>query len=220
MSNMTLGISEMLENYVHEVTVNESDILKNLREQTAKLSESMMQISPEQGQFMALLVKLINAKRIIEVGVFTGYSSLCMAKAMADEGKIIACDMSEQWTNMAKPYWEEAGISHKIDLRLAPALDTLVKLSDEGQNGQFDLIFIDADKENYLHYYEQGLKLLRTGGLMLIDNILWSGRVADDTVNDAPTNAIRALNKLIPKDDRVMSSLLTVSDGLTLVYKL
>lgn len=220
MSNMTLGISETLENYVHKVTVNESDILKSLREQTAKLSESMMQISPEQGQFMALLVKLINAKCIIEVGVFTGYSSLCMAKAMPDDGTIIACDMSEQWTNMAKPYWEEAGISHKIDLRLAPALDTLVKLSDEGQNGQFDLIFIDADKENYLHYYEQALKLLRSGGLMLIDNTLWSGRVADDTVNDAPTNAIRALNKLIPQDDRVMSSLLTVSDGLTLVYKL
>lgn len=220
MSNMTLGISQVLENYIHDVTVNESDILKVLRTETAKLTMSRMQISPEQGQLMALLVKLINAKRIIEVGVFTGYSSLCMASSLPEDGKIIACDVSDTWTNMAKPYWEKAGVNNKIDLRLAPANDTLENLRKDGLEGSFDMAFIDADKENYMSYYEHCLALLRTGGLMLVDNTLWSGQVADPSVNDEATVVIRELNAFIAQDKRVISSLVTVGDGLTLVVKL
>lgn len=220
MSNMTLGISNALNDYIQDVTVNESDVLKALRAETSKLSMSMMQISPEQGQFMSLLVKLTQAKRIIEVGVFTGYSSICMATALPDDGQIIACDTSEDWTNIAKKYWKQAGIESKIDLKLAPASETLTQLIENGQDGQFDIAFIDADKENYLSYYEQCLQLIRTGGLILMDNTLWSGAVADPSVNDECTYAIRELNTFIAQDKRVMSSLLTISDGLTLVYKL
>lgn len=219
MSNITFGISETLSSYIHNVTVKESPILQALREETAQMTESRMQISREQGQFMSLIVKLINAKRIIEVGVFTGYSSLCMAKELPDDGHIIACDVSEQWTNIAKRYWAEAGVTDKIDLRLAPANETLATLRESGYDGQFDLVFIDADKENYLTYYEQCLALLRPGGLMLVDNTLWSGKVADPNNNDEPTIGVRQFNDLVANDSRVMSSLLTISDGVTLVYK-
>lgn len=220
MSNITFGISKELSNYIHSVTVQESSILEALRAETAKLSNNRMQISPEQGQFMRLIVTLTHAKQIIEVGVFTGYSSLCMASALPDDGKILACDVSEEWTNIAKKYWAEAGLSEKIDLRLAPALETLETLLIEGKSNQFDLIFIDADKENYLSYYEKSLALLRPGGLILVDNTLWSGQVADKLINDEATVAVRELNEHIAQDKRVISSLLTISDGVTLVYKL
>lgn len=219
MSSSTFVISEVLSNYIQKVTLNESDILRELRQETSKLSMSMMQISPEQGQLMTLLTQLVSAKKIIEVGVFTGYSSLCMANALPDGGKIIACDVSESWTNIAKQYWQKAGVDNKIDLQLAPASDTLQKLIDNGEAGSFDMAFIDADKENYKVYYEQCLNLLRTGGLLLVDNTLWGGSVADLNINDESTSAIRELNQHIANDQRVTSSLVTIGDGLTLVVK-
>lgn len=220
MSSITIGISETLADYIHDTAVNETDVQKALREETATLPMRVMQISPTQGQFMALLVKLINATRIIEVGVFTGYSSLCMAPELPDAGHIIACDVSTTWTDIAKSYWEQAGVDHKIDLRIAPAADTLTELRQTGSEGMYDLAFIDADKENYRLYYEHCLALLRPGGLILVDNTLWSGQVADLNFDDAETRAIRELNVFIAGDKRVMSSLITVGDGLTLAMKL
>lgn len=219
MSSSTFVISEVLSNYIQKVTLNESDILRELRQETSKLCMSMMQISPEQGQLMTLLTQLVSAKKIIEVGVFTGYSSLCMANTLPENGKIIACDVSESWTNIAKKYWQKAGVDNKIDLQLAPASGTLQKLIDNGEADSFDMAFIDADKENYKVYYEQCLNLLRTGGLLLVDNTLWGGSVADLNINDESTSAIRELNQHIANDQRVTSSLVTIGDGLTLVVK-
>lgn len=219
MSDTTLNLTPEVYAYLQQVSLREHDVLKKLREQTHKMSMSQMQVSPEQGQFMRLLVELMGAKRIIELGVFTGYSTLSMAMGLPDDGRIIACDLNVEWTKIAKKYWEMAGVAPKIDLRLAPALDTLQALLDQGMASTFDLIFIDADKANYIEYYEKSLVLLRFGGLLLIDNVLWSGKVADLTITDPNTQIIRQLNEKIHRDERVSITLLPISDGLTLARK-
>jgi predicted O-methyltransferase YrrM len=218
MAKKFLPLNETLYNYILDNSLREPEILNRLREETSTIPMSVMQISPDQGQFLSLLVKLINAKKSLEVGVFTGYSSLCIASALPTEGKHIACDINEEWTAIARRYWEEAGLSNKIDLRIAPAIETLDNLLANGEAGSFDLIFIDADKANYDNYYERALKLVRTGGLIAIDNVLWSGKVVTDD-EDKDTVAIKALNKKLYSDERVLLSLLTIADGLTLVYK-
>jgi predicted O-methyltransferase YrrM len=180
---------------------------------------SVMQIAPEQGQFMALLVRLMDARKTLEIGVYTGYSTLCVASALPADGRLVACDISESWTAVAQRYWREAGVIGKIDLRLAPALETLDQLIQAGEAGTFDFAFIDADKENYLAYYEQVLELLRPGGLIAIDNTLWSGSVIDASCQDADTRAIRAFNKALHTDTRVHISLVPIADGLTFALK-
>jgi len=205
--------------YLLKTSVREPDVARRLREETQKLEQAQMQIGPDQGQFMHLLVQLLRARKTIEVGVFTGYSALWVALALPGDGRIIACDVSEDYTAVAKRYWKEAGVSDKIDLRLAPALQTLDALIDARQAGTFDFMFIDADKTNYENYYERGLWLVRTGGLIAIDNTIWSGRVADDTQQDSDTVAIRRLNEKLLRDDRITLSMLTVGDGLTLALK-
>lgn len=199
--------------------VRESDIARRLREETQKLPNAQMQIAPDQGQFMHLLVQVIGAKKTLELGVFTGYSSLWVALGLPDDGRIIACDVSEEYTSVGKRYWKEAGIDHKIDLRLAPGVETLDKLLGGGEQGTFDFAFIDADKGNYEIYYERCLELLRTRGVIAIDNTIWSGRVADEIEQDADTVAIRKLNAKLARDERVTLSMMTVGDGLTLAMK-
>lgn len=219
MSKQTIGLDNNLYNYLLSVSLREPPILKKLREETAKHSMAMMQISPEQGQFMALLVQLIGAKKTLEVGVFTGYSSLAVALALPPDGKIIACDIDEEFTAIARRYWQEAGVTDKIDLRIAPALETLDKLLAEGQADSFDFAFIDADKRNYENYYERALILVRPGGLIAIDNVLWSGRVAWAEEQDNRTKAIREFNQKLYRDERVTISLVPIADGLTLALK-
>ena len=220
MSNKTIGISEVLNDYILNVSVKECKEQKALREATMKLKEHNMQISPEQGQFMALLVKLMSAKSILEVGVFTGYSALTMAKELPVGGKLVGCDLSLEWTDIGREYWRRAGVIDKIDLRLAPAIETLEELVKEGFESHFDMMFIDADKSNYMSYYQLGLKLVRPGGLIMIDNTLWSGTVAEPDNQSEDTVAIRELNEYIANDSSVRASLLPVADGLTLAYKL
>jgi predicted O-methyltransferase YrrM len=219
MSSKTLGISDSLNSYIQNTCVKESDSLKALRIETSTLDMHMMQISPEQGQFMSLLVNLIGAKRILEVGVFTGYSSICLAQDLPDDGKLIACDVSEEWTSIAKKYWDLSGVENKIDLKIAPAIETLNQLKNQGFNDSFDMAFIDADKLNYIEYYNKCLELVRPGGLILVDNTLWSGSVADVSNQTEDTKVIRQLNEIIANDKRVKSSLITIGDGLTLAYK-
>ncbi|MGB3622435.1 methyltransferase domain-containing protein [Ketobacter sp. MCCC 1A13808] len=208
-----------ISDYVFDNSVRDDPLLRALREETAQDDMARMQISAEQGQLMALLVKLTGAKRIIEVGTFTGYSSLCMARALPEDGELICCDLSEQWTNIAKRYWQQAQVAQKIKLVLAPAQQTLQTLIDDQQQNQFDLAFIDADKESYDTYYEQCLQLLRSNGVILLDNMLWSGRVADPEFDDEDTLAIRRLNQKLLEDQRVDVSLLTVADGISLIRK-
>lgn len=219
MSSRNSYISEALYDYILSVSLRDLPVLAQLRQETAGLSNAGMQISPDQGQFMALLAKLTGAKKVLEVGVFTGYSSLVVALALPAEGRIVACDISEEYTRMARRYWQEAGVAHKIDLRLGPAADTLAGLVAAGEAGSFDLAFIDADKENYLVYYEHALQLLRPGGLVLVDNVLWGGRPLDAEIKDESTEAIRAINAKMGRDERVDVSLLPVGDGLTLARK-
>lgn len=219
MANQTIGISKNIRDYLVSVSVREPEILTQLREETAQHPMGMMQIAPEQGQFMSLLVQLMSAKKTLEVGVFTGYSSLAIALALPPDGKIIACDVSEEYTQIARRYWEKAGIAHKIDLRIAPALDTLDKLIADGETESFDFAFIDADKSTYDDYYERCLQLVRPGGLIAIDNVLWSGRVAQNEVQDNRTNKIRALNEKLHQDTRVNLSVVPIADGLTLAMK-
>ena len=218
MSKQGLNLDASLYQYLLDHSLREHSLLEQLRNETSLLAESNMQISPDQGQFMALLVTLIQAKRILEIGTFTGYSSLAMALAMPEDGKIICCDYSEQWTSIARRYWREAGVEQKMDLRLAPAIDTLNELSPSHQ-ACFDMVFIDADKENYDSYYELSLSLLRPGGLMIIDNVLWGGAVIDDNHQDAATVSIRRLNEKVLNDLRVTISMLPLADGLTLLVK-
>jgi len=220
MSTGYLPLNDQIFSYLLNTSVREPEYLIRLRAETAQLTFGGMQISADQGQFMTLLIKLIGARKTLEVGVFTGYSSICTARGLPDDGQIIACDVSEEWTSIARRYWAEAGLAHKIDLRLAPAAQTLEALIAEGHAGTFDFAFIDADKENYDAYYERALQLVRTGGLLAFDNTLWYGKVADESVQDADTIALRALNKKLPDDDRVMMCQLTVGDGLTLAIKL
>lgn len=219
MSNRSITLTDSLYEYMIDVSLRESPLLLALREETAELTQRSMQISPEQGQFMALLVRLIGARRCLEVGVFTGYSSLATALALPDDGRVIACDVSKEWTAVARRYWQRAGVEHKIDLRLAPATGTLDALIVGGHGGTFDFAFVDADKTNYLAYYERTLVLLRAGGLILIDNTLWSGRVADPEIADADTVALRHFNEVLHRDQRVDLSLLPLGDGLTLARK-
>jgi len=179
----------------------------------------MMQVSPEQGQFMGFLVQLTGARRALEVGTFTGYSALWVAQALPSDGQLVCCDVSEEWTSVGRRHWQAGGVNDRIDLKIGPAVDTLQALREDGEEGTYDFAFIDADKENYLIYYESVLSLLRTGGLLLIDNVLWGGSVASLGKNDDDTNAIRALNRHLHRDDRVTLSMLPVGDGLTLVMK-
>ena len=219
MSKQTLGLEQNLYDYLLAVSLREPTILTQLRQETAQMPRSIMQISPEQGQFMALLIKLIGAKRTLEVGVFTGYSSLVVALALPADGKIVACDVSEEYTSVARRYWQQAGVADKIDLHIAPALETLDKLLTAGEAGSFDFAFIDADKGNYDNYYERSLELIRPGGLIAIDNVLWSGKVADIEVQDNQTNKIRDLNRKLHQDSRITLSLVPIADGLTLAMK-
>jgi predicted O-methyltransferase YrrM len=205
--------------YLVKTSVRETDVAKNLREETQKLPMAQMQIGPDQGQFMQLLVRLINAKKTLEIGVFTGYSSLWVAMGLPDNGRIVACDVSKEYTSIARRYWEEAGVARKIDLRLRPALETLDDLLAKGEAETFDFVFIDADKSNYDNYYERALRLIRAGGLIAIDNTIWSGRVADPKEQDEDTIAIRKLNAKLYRDERIALSMLTVGDGLTLAMK-
>ncbi len=221
MSRRTLTLNDTLYQYVLDASLREHVELAALREATRTHKRASMQIAPEQGQFMALLVKLIGARRTIEVGVFTGYSALAVALALPDDGRILACDVSDEYTSIARPYWQRAGVAHKIELVLAPALDTLDARLDAGAAGQFDFAFIDADKANYDGYYERCLQLLRAGGLIALDNTLWSGRVAEkiDPATDADTAALQALNLKLRDDARIDLSLLPLGDGLTLARK-
>ncbi len=220
MSNKTLPLNNLLYEYILSVSLREPEVLARLRTETLQQPMSVMLSAPEQGQFLALLAQLIGARKCLEVGVYTGYSTLWVALALPHDGSVLACDVSEKWTAIARRYWEEAGVAERIDLQLAPALETLDRLLAADQAGSFDFAFIDADKENYPDYYERTLQLLRPGGLMVIDNTLWSGAVADTTRQDPETCAIRALNDLVHADDRVQMSLLPVADGLTLARKL
>lgn len=205
--------------YLTSVSVREPAVLGRLRVETEALPMGGMQSPPEHGQFLALLVQLMGARRTLEVGVFTGYSSLAVALALPNDGRIVACDVSEEYTSVARRYWKEAGVDHMIDLHIKPALETLQELIAQRQHSRFDFAFIDADKANYDGYYEYALELIRPGGLIAIDNVLWHGRVIDPDANDADTLAIRALNKKLLVDSRINLSMVPISDGLTLCYK-
>ena len=212
-------MTDTLYRYLVGHSVREHPVLAELREETAKLPQAVMQIGADQGQFMALLAKLTGARRCLEVGVFTGYSSLSVALALPGDGNIVALDVSEEWTAIARRYWKKAGVEKKIDLRLGPALDTLDTLISLGQPGRFDFAFIDADKGNYLGYYERCLELVRAGGLIAVDNTLWSGDVADPANQKPDTVSLRAFNDALHRDERVDLALLPVGDGLTLARK-
>ncbi|MGH8561921.1 MAG: class I SAM-dependent methyltransferase [Nevskiales bacterium] len=216
MSNKTLGLSDALQAYLTQVSLREPPLLARLREETARDPMARMQIAPEQGQFMQLLLRLLGARRCIEIGVFTGYSSLCAALTLPDDGYLLACDVDENWTAVARRYWAEAGVTHKIELKLAPALDTLDAELTAGRAGSYDFAFIDADKSNYLNYYERCLRLLRPGGLIAVDNVLWDGRVADPQNRERDTEAIRVFNDFVRQDARVDISLVPIADGLLL----
>ena len=219
MSNKTIGLSDELHAYVVAVGVREADVLRRLREETAATPEHNMQIAPEQGAFMAMLVELAGARRCIELGTFTGYSSTAVALALPDDGEIVCCDVSSEWTDVARRYWAEAGVEHKVDLRIAPALETLDALLASGRQGTFDFAFVDADKAQYPTYYERLLELLRPGGLIAFDNVLWGGQVIDPEDNDKDTVAVRELNEQLATDERISVSMVPIADGLTLVRK-
>ena len=219
MANRSLTITDALHDYILRQTLREPALLAELRQETSRLPLANMQISPEQGQFMALLVELIGARQAIEIGTFTGYSALCVALALPPDGRLTACDVSEEYTTIARRYWARAGVADKIDLRLAPAVETLDALLARGGAGSYDFAFIDADKSSYDAYYERSLALLRPGGLIVVDNVLWGGEVADPSKKDSDTAAIRALNAKTRDDARVSMSLIPVGDGLLLARK-
>lgn len=219
MSTRTLQLSHEVHRYLLEVSVREDPVLAELRAETASHPQVNMQISPEQGQLMALLLRLIGARRCLEIGVFTGYSSLVAALALPPDGHVVACDVSEEYTAVARRYWAKAGVEDKVNLRIAPALETLESLLADGQAASFDFAFIDADKTNYLAYYEACLKLLRSGGLIAVDNTLWSGRLADPDEQGEDTRALREFNEFLHADERVDLSLVPIGDGLTLARK-
>lgn len=221
MSSRTMGMSDDLYAYLLDVSLREPPVMQRLRETTAAtMSNAGMQMSPEQGQFLRLLLNMLGARQTIEVGVFTGYSALNAALALPDDGRVVACDINDEWVSVGQPFWREAGVADRIDLRLAPATETLDQLLQEGQQGRFDFAFIDADKVNYGAYYDQCLQLLRPGGVIAIDNVLWGGSVIDDSKQDENTVAIRTLNKRLHGDDRIDLSLIPIGDGLTLARKL
>ena len=210
---------ERVYDYLISVSLREAPLLRRLREETAAHPRASMQVPPEHGQFMAFLVCLMGVKNALEVGVFTGYSSLCVAMALPEDGRIVACDISEEFTSVARRYWKEAGVQSKIDLRIAPALATLKALLAEGRQNSFDFAFIDADKTNYSNYYDCAFELIRPGGLIMVDNVIWSGKVADPRETDADTAALRAFNEKVHADARVFHSMLPVGDGVTLALK-
>ena len=220
MSSRTLRMNDAIDAYLRRVSVRDTDVQRRLREETAALDQAGMQICPEQGQLMHMLAGLVGARRAIEIGVFTGYSALCVALALPEDGELVACDVNEEWTAIARRYWSEAGVASKIRLRLAPALDTLDALIGEGRGGEFDMAFIDADKTGYDLYYERCLALLRPGGLVLVDNVLWSGKVADENDRSEDTMALRAFNAKLRDDARIDLCMLPLGDGLTIARKL
>jgi predicted O-methyltransferase YrrM len=219
MSSTHLKITDELAAYIRQASLREPEVLAKLRAETATLPLGSMQITPEQGQFMSLLVRMLDARNTIEVGVFTGYSSICVAEALPSDGRVVACDVSEEYTSIARRFWREAGVEDRIDLRVGPAVATLDQMISSGGHEQFDFAFIDADKANYDAYYERLLILVRAGGVIAIDNVLWHGRVVDATVTDEDTQAIRTLNAKIARDERVWVSMLGIGDGLTLAVK-
>ena len=219
MTARTLNLDDSLYHYLLDVSLRETPLLKRLRDETQALPMARWQVAPEQGQFLALLVNLIGARRVLEIGTFTGYSALCMAAALPEDGSLICCDIPGDYNATALRYWQEAGLAGRIDLRLAPALETLGEIERQGQGGQFDLVFIDADKANYPTYLEHALRLLRVGGLAVFDNTLWSGRVLEEYPESADTRAIHVLNRALKTDARVDLSLLPLGDGLTLCRK-
>lgn len=219
MSNAHLQMTDALSEYLRAASPEEPDFLAKLRRETASHPRAVMQITPEQGLFMGLLARMIGARKALEIGVFTGYSSISVALALPPDGKLIACDVSEEFTSVARRYWKEAGLESKIDLRLAPAMDTLNELLQAGEAGSFDMSFIDADKGNYRNYYETSLKLVRSGGIIVLDNMLWHGQVANPDDVEPDTVAIRELNAFVRSDARVWSCLLPIGDGVTLAFK-
>jgi len=219
MSNRTLQVTDEIYDYLIDISLREPVVLTELREWTAEHPRYPMQIAPEQGQFMALLVSLMGARRCLEIGVFTGYSSLAVALSLPEDGSIVACDVSEEYTAVAREFWNKAGVAGKIDLRLAPATETLDELLAAGEAGQFDFAFIDADKSSYLGYFERCLALLRPGGLIAVDNTLWSGRLVDGREQDEDCRALREFNRALHGDDRIDLSLVPIGDGLTLARK-
>ena len=219
MGKSTLNLDTTLYNYLLQHSLRETPILKSLREETDQHELARMQISADQGQFMALLLKLINAKYVLEIGTFTGYSTLVMAQALPEDGNIITCDINKEWTDIGRRHWKQAQVDHKIDLHLAPALETLDSLLAEGQKNHFDFAFIDADKQNIQNYFERCLSLIRPGGLIAIDNVLWGGSVADPDNQTDDTVSIRHLNQTLLTDQRIDLSMLAIGDGLTLVRK-
>lgn len=220
MSSATLNLDDRLRGYLLDSSLREPDVLRKLREETASLPRAGMQISPEQGQFMYLLARLIGATRTLEVGTFTGYSAISVARALPPGGKVVAMDVSEDYASIARHYFGQAQVADRVDLRIAPALDTLDALLARGEAGRFDMAFIDADKENYLGYYERSLSLLRPGGLLMADNTLWSGAVADPQNHESSTEALRAFNRFLHADPRIDLSMVPIGDGLTLARKI
>lgn len=229
MNKSEIKFSSELHDYILSVSLRESDVLRRLREETDRDPDAIMQIPPEQGQFMAFLVRALSAKKAIEIGTYTGYSALCVALALPKDGIVVACDINDTWANIGKKYWKEAGVSDRIDFRLGPALNTIGELLASGQSGTFDFAFIDADKSNYIRYYEAALLLLRPGGIIAIDNVLLFGSVVDpgvldadlrSRISDADISVLRELNERIARDSRVDMSMLPIADGLTLVRKL
>lgn len=219
MTGRTLSLDDALYNYLLDVSLRETPLLKRLRDETQALPLARWQVAPEQGQFLALLVKLIGATRLLEIGTFTGYSALSMASALPADGHLLCCDLPGDYNDIARRYWHEAQLQDRIELRLAPALETLGQLEREGRGESFDLIFIDADKANYPVYLEHALALVRTGGVILFDNTLWSGRVLEQSPDNPDTRAIQALNRQLKTDQRVDLTLLPIGDGLTLCRK-
>jgi predicted O-methyltransferase YrrM len=216
MANGSIGLDEALNAYMVQVGVREHPVLAELRRTTAAMPNASMQVAPEEGALLSLLVRLLPARHILEVGTFTGYSSTAMALAQPSDGSITCCDVSEEWTDVARRAWTDAGVADRVSLRLGPAVETMDALLAAGEAGRYDLTFIDADKGNYDNYYERALRLVRLGGLIAIDNVLWSGRVADPAEHDESTDAIRALNAKIAADERVDVVMVPIADGLTL----
>ena len=219
MSSSTIGLNNELRKYMLDVSFRDDEILRQLREETLTLKEAQMQISPEQGCLLSILTKILNAKKTLDIGVFTGYSSLVVARELPNDGSIVACDTSIEWTSIAKKYWKLAGVDNKVDLHLAPAIETLEKLIEDGQGSTYDFSFIDADKINYQSYYEYSLTLVKPGGIIAVDNVLWSGQVIDESDSEPATRAIRSFNEKLYQDDRVSISMVPIGDGLTLAYK-
>jgi caffeoyl-CoA O-methyltransferase len=219
LANRTISLDDALHDYLMTVSLRETDVQRRLRRETAELAGAWMQVAPEQGQFMALLARLMDVRKALEIGTFTGYSALCVASVLAPGGRLVACDVSREWTDIARGYWTEAGVAERIDLRIGPALETLDTLVAGGGAGTFDFAFIDADKVEYDDYYERTLVLLRSGGLACVDNVLWGGSVIDLAKQDEKTRAVRAINEKIHGDARVDISLVPIGDGLTLARK-